>query len=487
MKTIKAIGSVGLMTLFLYCGFGSVLWGGGGVLFSDSFETVGPSGLPVGWDTWEPIQPGLSYQSESKLSRTGARSFQLAGFGNEHAKGSLRKKIDNLTTGRFYKFSVFYTIEGIDSGINDKIIPVVKYGQDRNFTLLFPSRVEDGWVRAECVLELPEKAKGTVSLELFAGWIPDGKVYWDDVLVEELGDYQPTTNNVKVGVIDAVPPSKGSSLDNCDFYVSQINALCAEEQPDVICLTELFNGLNVVKDAPDNGAVSVNSEYMTRIKQAAKANRVNLVGSFAEIDGGTQFNTGFLINREGELVDWYRKAQLAETEILFSARSRGDELKIMQADFGKIGILICYDYHFPEFARSLSLMGADMLFVPIAADGRLNENEVRTGMEHVGKAITLENRIPVVFARYNGKPGRPSRIIDLDATVIAESKGRPYFTGHIDLAKTVNQWTGANFKAAYLTFRRPPLYDVIVEDTLKLLTEDGLVQIPVSDVGVRSR
>jgi len=281
-------------------------------------------------------------------------------------------------------------------------------------------------------------------------------------------------------VIDSRPDKLGTIGGNCDFYISQINYACRQEKPDVICLTETFNKLGVQDQS--KVAITMEGGYMTRLKQAARDNQVNLVGSIVEEDEGVLFNTGFLIDREGKVVDKYRKAQLAMTEVIFSDRSRGDEVKVMQADFGKIGILICWDYQFPEFARSLVMQGAEILFCPIAGCERLTENGKKTSMEHVGKTIAIENRVPVVFSRRAvNDPSQPSRIVSSHAQVVASSSDRPYLSANVELAAPICHWGGSEFSREYFTLRRPELYDILSDDSLRIRTTHGTARASESD------
>ena len=200
-----------------------------------------------------------------------------------------------------------------------------------------------------------------------------------------------------------------------------------------------------------------------------------------------QFNTGFLIDRDGKVVDKYRKAQLAMTEVIFEDVSQGDEIKVMQADFGKIGILICWDYQFPEVARSLSLKGAEILFCPIAGCARITEAGRSTGMEHVGKTVAIENRVPMVFSRWaTHSEEKPSLIVNAHAQIVASSSKKPYLSATVELDAPISHWGGTRFSSEYFTMRRPELYDVLSDDTLRIQTPSGPVRIPSSDATTSS-
>ena len=264
-------------------------------------------------------------------------------------------------------------------------------------------------------MRLPANAKGTVTVELFAGWIPNGSVHWGELTVTELFHSEPARNPVRVAVIDSRPPKAGGLLDNADFYAAEIGRACKAERPDVIVLPELFNTTQVVGDSE----VTADSEYLERLKNAAKTHRVNLVGSVHLRENGFLFNTGMLIDRQGKIAGKYHKSHLSTPEALFTKTTRGDELEVVEADFGKIGILVCYDYHFPEAVRALVLK-ARRSSVPLAADGRLIENGISMGTEYSGRP-SLSTTGSVVFAVTHASTKNPSMIIDTKAQVVAKS------------------------------------------------------------------
>ena len=448
-------------------------------IFSDQFANIGADGLPEGWEVWNARNMAQLFEPNDEITLSGGHSMRVSGNGNYHTKGSLKKTLTGLQTGEYYKVVVRYTTRGLSRGINSRIFPVIKWTEkSRRWQPLEPVAIDKGWLTAEVIHHLTPEAKGSLRVELFSGWIPEGSVYWDSVEVYHLPSYTPPKpRNVNVAVIDSRPGKFGSEKDNCDFYVSQINYACQQEKLDVICMTEEFNQLDVSDQS--STVISMDGEYMTRIKQAACDNHVNLVGSFQEDDGGVTFNTGFLIDREGKVAGKYRKAQLAMTEILFNDHSQGDEVKVIQADFGKIGILICWDYQFPEFARSLSLKGAEILFCPIAGCARLTEEGRSTGMEHVGKSVAIENRVPVVFSRRAvSNTASPSLIVNSHAQIVASSNKEPYFSATVELAAPISHWGGSAFSSEYFTSRRPELYGILSDDSLRIRTPNGTVTVP---------
>ncbi len=431
------------------------------VVFTDDFCDVDKTGMPKGWSFWIPnAKMELAVQANAD-SIGGRKAFRVTGNGNQHAKGTLRHSVTDLETGQYYKFEVVFAVDGIVN-IHDTVKPVVRL-RGKSFQHLIPRSVDGAVVRADLVMLIPENVDGQVTLELFAGWIPRGQVDWLKVTVSHLPGYAPETNPVKVAVIDSKPPLNSTLLENADFYVLEIEKAVQKFQPDVIALGEHFSMSNVAEPR----AVPMDSEYITRLKQAARKHHVNLIGSVLEDDDGIHFNTAVLIDRSGKLLGKYRKSHITTGEALLTETSRGDELKVFDTDFGKVGMLVCWDYHFPEAVRTMIMKGAEIIFVPLAGDARHSENGISMGIEYSGKAIALDNRVPIVFAVTNGGTKCSSVVINQQAKVIARSNSDEHIiAGIVDTKERVYQWTGADFRSVYRVDRRPELYTPLVNPSL---------------------
>lgn len=123
---------------------------------------------------------------------------------------------------------------------------------------------------------------------------------------------------------------------------------------------------------PDDG------ESVTRVREAASKAGLAVVFPFYErTSTGKLFNTAVVIDRAGEVVGKYRKMSIpaikrtvdptetpADEQFYFSPGDLG--FPVFEVAGIRVGILICYDRHFPEAARVIGLQGTDVLFVPTA-------------------------------------------------------------------------------------------------------------------------
>ena len=119
---------------------------------------------------------------------------------------------------------------------------------------------------------------------------------------------------------------------------------------------------------------TIESEVIDFLKDLAiKYNTYVIGGSIPFFDNNSIYNTTFTINRTGEIIHRYDKMYLFEVTypngIHYSEKdifNAGDEVGIIDTEFGKIGIMICFDIRFPELADKLMKLGAKVIFVPAA-------------------------------------------------------------------------------------------------------------------------
>jgi len=152
------------------------------LIFSDQFANIGADGLPDGWEVWSGKNMTQLVEPNNQITRSGGHSMRVSGNGNYHTKGALTKTLTDLSTGAYYKVVVQYTTRDLAGGINSRVFPVLKWAV-KQWQTLEPVAIDNGWLRAEGIHQLSEDAQGSLKVELFSGWIPDGSVYWDSVEV----------------------------------------------------------------------------------------------------------------------------------------------------------------------------------------------------------------------------------------------------------------------------------------------------------------
>ena len=146
------------------------------------------------------------------------------------------------------------------------------------------------------------------------------------------------------------------------------------------CLPELFNTMYFcVETQPEyfDWAEPVPGPTTERMGALARELGIVLIAPmFERAPDGRYFNTAAVLGPDGRMIGKYRKSSIPFMDAAQSSEPRGNEkfyftpgdlgFPTFDTPFARIGILICYDRHFPEAARVLGLGGAEILFVPTA-------------------------------------------------------------------------------------------------------------------------
>lgn len=128
------------------------------------------------------------------------------------------------------------------------------------------------------------------------------------------------------------------------------------------CQVHDFDYFKLATSVADNAAIN-------HFKAWAKELDIVLPISFYEKSGNTFFNSVTVIDADGEILGTYRKTHIPDG-IPYAEKfyfTPGDtSFKVWDTKYAKIGVGICWDQWFPECARSMALMGAELLFYPTA-------------------------------------------------------------------------------------------------------------------------
>ena len=150
---------------------------------------------------------------------------------------------------------------------------------------------------------------------------------------------------------------------------------------DMIVLPEMFCCPYKASKFPVYAQEEGSSNWK-KLSEAAKKNNVYLVaGSMPELEIDRSccehvekiYNTSYVFDRKGKQIAKHRKVHLFDVDIKGGQRfkesdslSPGNQITTFETEFGKIGLMICFDIRFPEMARLMQLDGAKMIIVPAA-------------------------------------------------------------------------------------------------------------------------
>jgi len=141
----------------------------------------------------------------------------------------------------------------------------------------------------------------------------------------------------------------------------QIENLLKGKRADLIVLPELFaTGYTFIsKQEAVNLAESIDGITAKFLEKIANLTNAVIVGGFVEKDDNKIYNSAMLVSKT-DVIGVYRKIHLYYKEKLWF--SPGDrKLKVYEINNFKVGMMICFDWIFPETVRSLALLGADII------------------------------------------------------------------------------------------------------------------------------
>jgi N-carbamoylputrescine amidase len=214
-----------------------------------------------------------------------------------------------------------------------------------------------------------------------------------------------------------------------------------------------------------------NHPTLKHFQDLAKKLGVVLPISFFERDNQHFYNSLAFIDETGNLQGVYRKSHIPDGpgyEEKFYFRGGSDGFKVWKTKFGTIGVGICWDQWFPECARSMMLMGADILFYPTAIGSEPATPDLNTKdpwqRAMIGHAVS--NVVPVVAANRIGNEGGQifyghSFISDIRGDKVAEmdSKTEGFISASFDFEET--RRNRASF--GFFRDRRPELYGLLTK------------------------
>lgn len=237
-------------------------------------------------------------------------------------------------------------------------------------------------------------------------WI---NVYYDEESDKLIGNQK---SNVRIGIVQWQMRATASLEDffqQIEFFVDTVSGYKA----DCVLFPEFFNAPMMAltnesaASAAIRGMAAFTEPIKTRMMELAVSYNINVIaGSMPVYEEGMLYNVSYLCRRDGTVDEQY-KLHVTPDEASYWGMRGGDKVKCFDTDFGKIGILVCYDVEFPELARILSDEGMKILFVPFWTDTKNAYQRVRI----CAQARAIENECYVAIT---GSVGNLPRVENMD-------------------------------------------------------------------------
>ena len=194
--------------------------------------------------------------------------------------------------------------------------------------------------------------------------------------------------------------------------------------------------------------------------------------SYFERDGQHFYNSVAIVDADGSVLGSYRKSHIPDGpgyEEKFYFRPGNTGFRVWDTRFGRLGVGICWDQWFPEAARAMVLMGAEVLLYPTAIGSEPEDPQLDTRRlwQRAMQGHAISNLVPVVAANRVGDEGGQvfyghsficDHFGDVRAELEADAEGVVLF--ELDLGEAARR------RAAFGFFRdrRPDLYGSLTVD-----------------------
>ena len=276
--------------------------------------------------------------------------------------------------------------------------------------------------------------------------------------------------------VAAIQLAFGEDIDANIAKVADRVREAAGKGAQVILPPELFEGPYFCRvedeDLFANAKPTAEHKAVQAMQKLAAELRVSIPTSFFEADGPHHYNSLAMIGPDGAIQGVYRKSHIPDGpgyEEKFYFRPGNTGFKVWDGPGAKLGVGVCWDQWYPETARAMMLMGAEILFYPTAIGSEPHDEGLDTARlwrrAMVGHAVS--NVVPVVAAnRVGTECGQTfygtSFICDERGDILAEldREQEGVITATLDLDRVKRH------RAAFGFFRdrRPELYGRLVQD-----------------------
>lgn len=233
-----------------------------------------------------------------------------------------------------------------------------------------------------------------------------------------------TVAAISGGLESHVAARASTVKENVDRVIGCIDKL-ASCKPDLIALTECFHCANV-GGRVDANAVPADHEIVQRVAAKARRLNTNIVAPIYERRGDRTFNTALWIDRSGKIAGRYDKIHPTEGEIDSGSMCGTTKPTILDMDFGRVGMQICFDLNWPQGWSDLRRAGAELIVWPSAYAG----GRPLAAMAYLNQVFVLTATWP-----------RRCKLFDISGDIITEC-GRlaDSIIGTIDLDRRLFHW-----------------------------------------------
>ncbi|MDO4482070.1 MAG: carbon-nitrogen hydrolase family protein [Bacillota bacterium] len=177
----------------------------------------------------------------------------------------------------------------------------------------------------------------------------------------------------------------------------------AAQGAELICFPEIqltpffpqYKGLN-----SDKFVIGADSPYIKEICELCRQKGIFSSPNFYIEENGARYDMSFLIDDRGEILGTQKMVHVAQCEMFYEQdyyKPSEEGFRVFDTKLGKIGIVVCFDRHYPESIRTSALKGAELIIIPTAntsdEPSELFQWEIRIQSFHSSVNIAMCNRV----------------------------------------------------------------------------------------------
>jgi len=362
------------------------------ILFEEGAFLTIDSAVASGWSCWSPreeISPDFFVAEQPSLK--GAGSLGIRGASKSVANGCWRFLVKGIEEGSFYRFESFYFARRVPNP-RHQVMAMLDWRDTEDNRVDRPEYIPDQemkgqWRKVGGIFQAPKGAT-SARIELYLRFCPQGTVWWDKISLTQVPD--PTKRMVRLATVSCRPRGNSSSEENVEEFC-RVAKQAGEKECDIVVLGEAMTliGRWDKNHCDPDVAQPIPGPATDRLGEVAKKYNMYIVACLDERDGPGVYCTAVLIDRRGKVAGKYRKVTIPREE-LASGVTPGNDFPVFDTDFGRIGMMICFDLQYTRPAQALAYQGAEIILAPIWG-----------GNEILAQARTIENQVYMAICGYD--------------------------------------------------------------------------------------
>ena len=278
----------------------------------------------------------------------GGYALGIKGNGDAIADGRWVKRVA-LPNSQYVNFTARYRASNIEMAARNVVAGIVWLDENGkevakpNTRRRPPPPTREGWRHVNATLKVPPKAK-QAQMELRLRWSPQGKVEWRDARAESRASADAADGEGRLG---QPPPARTEVVAGEPRQLRQVDRRSRREEGGHHLPARGDDAHRPRQRLPRRRRADPRARRRSSSASSRRSNNTYIVAGLLERDGKAAYNTSVLIDRDGKLVGKYRKICLPRSEYN-GGLAPGSEYPVFDTDFGKVGMMICWDVAYPE-------------------------------------------------------------------------------------------------------------------------------------------